>query len=132
MVETGLHLDPQLVQDIIRASLIGLHGIYVGCKLVPHLVLHVQDPPLAIFPQVSQLGLVAFSFAFNGPLDLGGVSFHVLQCIKDVHLQLPLLCIQVLKLLGSAPYVNLSITGPLFLGLFEGLERRLEDSHLLG
>ena len=132
MVKTGLHLDPHLVQDVVRASLIGLHGVDVGCELVSHLVLHVNYPHLTIFAQVPQLGLVAISFAFDGPLDLGGVCFHVLQCVEDVHLQLPHLCVQVLQLLRGAPYVDLGITNTLLLGLFEGLEGRLEDGHLLG
>lgn len=132
MVEAGLHLDPQLVQDIIRAGLVGLHGIYVSCELTPYLVLHISDPPLAILPQVSQLGLVAVPFAFYRPLDLGWVGFHVLQCIKHVHLQLPHLCVQVLQLLRGATYVHLGIADPLLLRLFESLEGRLEDRHLLG
>ncbi len=99
MVKTGLHLDPQLVQDVVRSRLIRFHGVDVGCELVSHLVLHFHDPPITIFSQVSQLCLVAISFAFDGPLDLGGVGFNVLQCVKDVHLQLPHLCVQVLQLL---------------------------------
>ena len=78
MVETGLHLDPQLVQDVVRATLVGLHGVYVGCELAPHLVLHLPDPPFAILPHLSELGLVAVPLAFYRPLDLRRVGFHVL------------------------------------------------------